>query len=165
MFTYFQHRMAVLTKKFSGDKDHMILWGQSAGANAVVTYSYGNPDDPIVSALVADSGAATSPGSVVNTTSFTVMAEAFNCTSAVPSEELVCMQRVDPFAIQAWVRNYSSSAFGAPRLGGIVADNVTAWANTTERLMMGRVAKIVSLPSIPFHTHLSKQKLAKIGRN
>jgi carboxylesterase type B len=126
----------------SGDTNHMVLWGQSAGANAVVTYSYGNPDDPIVSGLIADSG--TAPASVsTNTTSFSVMAASLGCGNLTAAAELSCMQKVDALAIQQYVADYSGGTMGG-RLGGLVADNVTVFANNTERLLQGRIAQIVS---------------------
>jgi carboxylesterase type B len=114
----------------------MALWGQSAGGNAVVTYSYANPDDPIVTGLIADSGAA--PGSVsLNTTSFSVMAASLGCGNLTAAAELSCMQSVDALAIQNYVQGTDA------RIGGMVPDNVTVFANNTERLLAGRIAKIV----------------------
>jgi carboxylesterase type B len=114
----------------------MTLWGQSAGGNAVVTYSYANPDDPIVTGLIADSGAA--PGSVsLNTTSFSVMAASLGCGNLTAAAELSCMQSVNALAIQNYVQGIDA------RIGGMVPDNVTVFANNTERLIAGRIAKIV----------------------
>ena len=126
-----------------GDKDRMILWGQSAGANAVVTYSYGNPDDPIIRGLIANSGAASASVSV-NTSSFSQMAASFGCGNLTSSDELTCMQKIDALALQKYVGENTGGGLGGPRLGGYVADNVTVFANNTERLLKGRVAKVVS---------------------
>ncbi|BCS19734.1 uncharacterized protein APUU_20166A [Aspergillus puulaauensis] len=41
---------------FGGDPDRILLFGQSAGAASVDTYSYAYPEDPLVSALVLESG-------------------------------------------------------------------------------------------------------------
>jgi carboxylesterase type B len=121
----------------------MVLWGQSAGANAVVTYSYANPDDPIVSGLIADSGSAAAPGSVsTNTTSFSVMAASLGCGNLTATAELSCMQKVDALAIQKYVQGDSGGLIGNT-LGGMVADNITVFANNTERLLQGRIAKVV----------------------
>jgi carboxylesterase type B len=121
----------------------MVLWGQSAGANAVVTYSYANPDDPIVSGLIADSGSAAAPGSVsTNTTSFSVMAALLGCGNLTATAELSCMQKVDALAIQKYVQGDSGGLIGNT-LGGMVADNITVFANNTERLLQGRIAKVV----------------------
>jgi carboxylesterase type B len=114
----------------------MVLWGQSAGGNAVVTYSYANPDDPIVTGLIADSGAA--PGSVsTNTTSFSQMAASLGCANLTAAAELSCMQDVDALAIQNYVQGTDA------RIGGMVPDNITVFANNTERLIQGRIAQIV----------------------
>lgn len=128
-----------------GDPDRMILWGQSAGANAVITYSYANPDDPIVKGLVADSGAAPQ-GLGVNNTSFSRMAAGLGCGDLAPDAELLCMQKVDAKAIQKFVLDNRSSGLG--NIGGMVADNVTAFPNNTQRLVEGRIAKIVSHPDL-----------------
>jgi len=121
----------------------MILWGQSAGANAVVTYSYANADDPIVRGLVANSGSAPS-GTAVDTSSFSKMAASFGCGNLTASDELTCMQKMDASRLQKYVLENSKGGFGGPRLGGYVADNVTVFSNYTERLLKGRVAKVVS---------------------
>jgi carboxylesterase type B len=119
----------------------MVLWGQSAGGNAVVTYSYAYPDDPIVTGLIADSGAA--PGSVsTNTTSFSVMAASLGCVNLTAAAELSCMQAVDALAIQNYVQGTDAG------IGGMVPDNATVFANNTERLLQGRVAQIVRLPQV-----------------
>jgi carboxylesterase type B len=114
----------------------MILWGQSAGANAVVTYSYANPDDPIVKGLVAGSGAAP-PSLGVNTTSFSTMAAGLGCGNLTAANELSCMQKLDALDIQTYVLEFGN-------IGGMVADNVTAFASNSQRLANGQVAKIVS---------------------
>lgn len=119
----------------------MILWGQSAGANAVDTYSYANPDDPIVQGLVAASG--TAPRNLgVDTTSFSRMAAGLGCGDLSAADELACMQKLDALAIQKYVLGNGGGESG--NIGGMVADNVTAFANNTQRLAAGRVAKIVS---------------------
>lgn len=126
----------------------MILWGQSAGANAVVTYSYGNPDDPIVRGLIASSGAGPASASV-NTSGFSRMAASFGCGNLTSSDELTCMQKVDSLALQKYVGENTRGGLGGPRLGGYVADNVTVFANNTERLLKGHVAKVVGYACIP----------------
>lgn len=52
------------------------------------------------------------------------------------------MQKVDAQAIHNYVLKYGGGEFG--NIGGQVADNVTAFANYTQRLAEGRIAKIVS---------------------
>lgn len=124
----------------------MVLWGQSAGANAVVTYSYANPDDPIVTGLIADSGAASGSTST-NTSSFSMMASSLGCGNLSAPAELSCMQKVDALTIQSYVEDKSGGTM-ATSIGGTVADNVTVFSNNTERLIQGRVAKVVSRAGI-----------------
>jgi carboxylesterase type B len=119
----------------------MVLWGQSAGANAVVTYSYANPDDPIVTGLIADSGTASGSTST-NTSSFSMMASSLGCGNMSAAAELTCMQKVDALTIQNYVEGKSGGTM-ATSIGGTVADNVTVFSNNTERLIHGRVAKVV----------------------
>lgn len=119
----------------------MILWGQSAGARAVVAYSYANPDDPIVKGLVAGSGAAR-PNLGINTTSFSKMATGLGCGNLTAADELSCMQKLDALDIQSYVLENGGGEFG--NIGGMVADNVTAFASNSQRLADGQIARIVS---------------------
>jgi carboxylesterase type B len=114
----------------------MVLWGQSAGARAVMTYSYANPDDPIVTGLIADSGSASAVST--NTTS---------CANLTAAAELTCMQAVDAFAIQTYVQGSDT------RIGGLIPDNVTVFANNTERLIQGRITQVVCVPQTLFLRH------------
>jgi hypothetical protein len=72
------------------------------------------------------------------------MAASLGCANLTASDELSCMQKVDAFAIQKYVRANSASGLGGNGLGRLVADNVTVFANNTERLALGKVAKVVS---------------------
>jgi len=132
----------------------MIMWGQSAGANAVVTYSYANAVDPIVKGLVAGSGAA-APSLGVNTTTFSTMASKLGCGDLSATDELSCMQKVDALKIQAYVLENGGGGFGG--IGGMVADNVTAFANNTQRLAQGQIAKI------PLITGVNRNEGAAFG--
>ncbi|KAK7184989.1 hypothetical protein DPSP01_002816 [Paraphaeosphaeria sporulosa] len=137
---------------FGGDSDRIVMWGQSAGANAVVSYSYANPDDPIVTGLIADSGAAAADGSLTtNTTGFSTLAKAFGCGNLTAAEELACMQKVDALALQKVIGDTTGPVLGRERVWGIVADNVTAFANNTQRLIEGKIAK-------PLITGVNKNK-------
>lgn len=121
----------------------MVLWGQSAGGNVVDSYSYANPDDPIVSGLIADSGVAPET-TTTNTSTFSLMARDFGCGNLTAADELTCMQKADALKIQEYVKAYSMGEAGRARLGGYVVDNKTIFANNTERMAQGRVARVVS---------------------
>jgi len=57
------------------------------------------------------------------------------------------MQKVDALTIQSYVEDKSGGTM-ATSIGGTVADNVTVFSNNTERLIQGRVAKVVSRAGI-----------------
>ncbi|KAK8088319.1 hypothetical protein PG997_003280 [Apiospora hydei] len=115
---------------FGGDPDKIVLWGQSAGAGSVGYYSYAHYADPIVSGLIADSGAASMLLKTPHL-GFSTLAAMVGCGGGLdPEAELACMQAVDADALEAAVS--ASTISFTP-----VADNVTAFANTTERLARG----------------------------
>jgi carboxylesterase type B len=123
----------------SGDSDHMVLWGQSAGGNAANSYGYANPEDPIVAGIVAQSGTTRQINSA-NTTAFTILAKKFGCDGLDAEEELTCMQGVDNDSLHHVIRNGTNVPSFSP-----VADGVTLFANNTARLEDGQVAKVVCL--------------------
>jgi len=128
-----------LTHSPSGDPERMVLWGQSAGGSSVGYYSYAYPKDPIVKGLSADSGDASLNLAFDATgSSFTSLAAKVGCGELNPQEELECMQKVNGTELQQLVSSPNSTVSFGPR-----ADNVTAFANTTERLEKGLVARIV----------------------
>jgi len=118
----------------------MILWGQSAAAHAVDSYAYAHPEDAIVTGLVASSGAN---GGTANatTTGFTDLATKLGCGNLTADAELACMQKVDALAIQKAVVAANNTAFGGSF--GPAADNITVWANSTERMEKGLISKVV----------------------
>ena len=129
---------------FGGDPARITLWGQSAGAGSVTAYSYAYPENPIVAALIADSGA---PGIIDNKdyahTNFTFLAGRVGCGGLSSTEEISCMRNVSAQTLQAALSTYS----GPPSISFMPSvDNKTVFANWTERALEGKVAKIVSQP-------------------
>ena len=121
----------------------MVLWGQSAGANAVDSYAYAYSDeDAIVSGLIADSGAA-SQVNQVNYSSFSKLGSFFGCGGLSSKEELACMQKVDPHDIQNLLQGAASSGNTSVPSFGPVADGLTVHENNTERMESGLVAHLV----------------------
>lgn len=82
--------------KFGGHHNKTTLWGHSAGAVSVDSYSFTYPHDPIVSGLILSSGTAQSKVQF-GSPNFTAVAENFHCEDNNATAELACMQDV-PFS-------------------------------------------------------------------
>lgn len=119
---------------FGGDPERMVLYGQSAGAGAVFSYAYSYPSDPIVSGFIASSGGASTSNPTDTNPAFHSMAQDVGCANLTGAAELACMQRVDPLVLRGAV--VSAGASFRP-----IVDNVTMFANLTDRLEKGLVAK------------------------
>jgi carboxylesterase type B len=125
----------------------MILYGQSAGAQEVGMYTYANPTDPIVAGfIIASSGpAVTNPA---NSSNFNKVAQMAGCANLTAAAELTCMQGVNALVLQQKVDEANTDPFRG--LFRPIIDNITAFANITDRLDKGLVAKQVSVaPSWP----------------
>ncbi|KAH7024812.1 acetylcholinesterase [Microdochium trichocladiopsis] len=134
---------------FGGDPERMVLWGQSAGAMSVASYSYAYPEDPIVKCLIQDSGSegvfellhATAPASYSN---FTFVAKNVGCGGLEddPQAELACMRKVPYDKIEAFRAEWSRSR-GTPALSfAPFYDNVTVFENFKDRAETVGIAKI-----------------------
>lgn len=136
----------------------MVIWGQSAGAGTVLTYLYAYPEAPIVSGFIASSGGGGGEASATNS-AFTSLAQEVGCANLNSTAELACMQQVDASILQWKIQN-GSSTMGSFNFRYIV-DNTTVFANLTDRLEKGLVAKGVSrkLFHIFFH-HYGTGKMA-----
>ncbi|KAH6646040.1 Alpha/Beta hydrolase protein [Truncatella angustata] len=123
---------------FGGDAEQMVLWGQSAGAASVGMYGYSYPDDLIVKGLISDSG---SPSTLAKTfgnyTSFSTLAGLVGCGDLDATDELECVQNVDAEFLVNVYSNHTSIISFSP-----MADNITCFSNTTDRLANGLVAKV-----------------------
>lgn len=90
------------------------------------------------------SGAVNNPPAD-NSSSFTTLAGAAGCGGLSAEEELSCMQDVPALRLQDLVQGSKlpGSNVTTPRFAAVV-DDVTSFANNTERLVKGLTAKIVS---------------------
>ncbi|KAF9869635.1 carboxylesterase [Colletotrichum karsti] len=138
---------------FGGDPSKITLWGQSAGGTSVGMYGYAWYEDPIVSGLIADSGAA----SILTVNdpehaTFTKFAGFVGCANLTAEEELECMQNVDAETIQNTLSFGGTGTAFRP-----VADDVTAFTNISQRLVDGKFA------DVPYITGSNSNEGASLG--
>ncbi|KAJ7880090.1 Alpha/Beta hydrolase protein [Mycena leptocephala] len=128
----------------------ITLWGQSAGASATDMYLFAYHEDPIIRASVSSSGEAI--GRVQNPdiatgSNFTFVAKALGCDFEDAALELECMRRIPMPRIENFVGQYQDNSTLVDSSQPAIAftravDNVTVFANYTERYLQGQIAKL-----------------------
>ena len=78
-----------------------------------------------------------------NYTAFSTLATLVGCDDLAAAHELECMQKVDAQTLESVSSSNSGAISFTP-----VADNVTCYSNTTDRLANNLVTKVVSYPSV-----------------
>ncbi|KXJ85473.1 acetylcholinesterase [Microdochium bolleyi] len=132
---------------FGGDPERIVLWGQSAGAMSVASYSYAYPKNPIVKGLIQNSGSegvfellhATAPEAYSN---FTFVAQNVGCGGLEPQAELACMRKVPFRDIENFRGNYSRSGTQPALSFPPFYDNVTVFENFKHQAETVGIAKI-----------------------
>ena len=119
----------------------MIIYGQSAGSNIALMYSYAYPEKPIVRGFIAASS-GTPVTNPTNSSNFHNVAQIAGCANLTATAELECMQKVDALTLQDKVNIINTDPWRG--LFRPIADNITGFTNLTDRLEKGLVAKLVS---------------------
>lgn len=150
---------------FGGDPTRITLWGQSAGAVSVGYFQYAYPTNPIVNAVIMDSGNELTPVAQnfdVAHLGFTSIAGKVGCGNLTAAQELACMRssNVTAEAIEKALQTTNEEAgtditkflFFTP-----VVDNRTVFPDYTAKSVAGQVANVVSFPLSPLKDHVCRQ--------
>lgn len=109
-------------------------------------FGYAYSKDPIITGIIADSGAASTIASGdTKHTNFTSLAGLVGCGNLSPQAELDCVRKVPASTLENTFSNYNIAGKGPSLSFTPIADNVTAFSNTTDRAARGLAAKIVSI--------------------
>jgi carboxylesterase type B len=138
---------------FGGDPKRIGIWGQSSGAVAIAYYSYTYRDDPIVNSLIMNSGNEFIDILTVDSHhgNFTFVASEFGCDHLDPLDELSCMRKVDPAAIEEFMLKYYEEGKTPLLTFSPVVDNRTVFTNYTALALAGKVAQVPALLGTTAH--------------
>lgn len=136
---------------FGGDPEHIILWGQSAGAVSADIHNYAFYEDPLVAGYFFHSGTvaiATKPADPAYS-NFTFVSKQLGCDFAGidPVAELACMQQVPANLISNFVGQYAENGTSPAMNFMPVPDEKIYFSNYSARAMSGKMTRAPALIS------------------
>lgn len=135
---------------FGGDAKRMVLGGQSAGTMSAHSMTYAYPEEPIVSALIMQSGTVEGLNAHPDDDAeFVRVAHAVGCASRDRKKELECMRTVDASRLKHAISNETFNEISGYNGGWPTADNVTFFTKEEAR-RRGQAGKFARLVRIPF---------------
>lgn len=129
---------------FGGDPERMTLAGQSAGAISTAVHSFWNAEDPIVQAMILQSGQPESTG-VNQPSEFTRVAKAVGCDDDDKAVELECMRSVDSLELKNGISIRPFNYFGVNPGGTMTQDNIT-YLGVESYVPLGMQGKFAKIP-------------------
>lgn len=136
---------------FGGNPKHMVYGGQSAGSANSDALLFAYPKDPIVKAVLLQSGiiqtllSLTQTGPTVDS-EFIRIATTVGCRNDDRQKELDCMRGIDSDRLKHAMTNETNNSIGSPPGGFPVVDNVTVWTlpEYIQKMTSGNYAQVVS---------------------
>ncbi|KAI0995598.1 hypothetical protein K3495_g12582 [Podosphaera aphanis] len=153
-------------EKFGGDKDRIILFGQSAGAASIDFHSYAYTKDPIASGFILESGnvfswALPNPKSLANEAWYNTSRNLECGDASSPGDDVMaCMRSKTPEQIYAAAP--PSPITQVLGYFGPTADEVTVFSNYSDR-KPANVPMLIG--SNDFESGLFRVEFARLGFN
>ena len=134
-------------------------------------YQYAWTEDPIIDAVMMDSGSEFLDAAVQSTqdvefSNFTTVAVGVGCGGLGPDDELACMRTKDAQAIEDVIQGHNQMLKQPFIIFTPVVDGETVFDDNTERGQHGQMAKVVSAGSVlQSQTRLTRMQPTIIGTN
>lgn len=154
---------------FGGDASHIVLGGQSSGADSGSAMLYSHASDAIVKGIALQSGTVQVIGAAVENpdAEFVRVAKAVDCDDDTDrAKELRCMQGIDADRLRHAISDNTLNEFGSPPGGSPMVDNEILFTmqEYEARGREGRFAQVVSAMYRP-NQFFSQNVLTSIAHN